>query len=128
MCGRKLKLFLASLVLFSLLSFSPFYFSCYAEVILTDEEATEIMNEISSSKMELEEVKNKLTESQKTLTEQKTVLEDVKNTYNEQKISYETQLNEAEKKNQILKSVAIATGSTSVALIIAVVLLSVFQK
>ena len=128
MCGANSKRLLALLVLFSLLSFSPLSFSCFAEVRLTDEEATQMLNEIKASKTELEEVKNRLTQSQRTLTMQKTELEDVKNTYNEQKISYETQLNEAEKKQQILKSVAIATGSTSVALIIAVVLLSVFRQ
>lgn len=123
MCGRKLKRFSALSVLFCLLSFSPLSFSCFAEVKLTDEEAETIQNEISESKKELENVKNELIQSQKELIEQKTELEDVKNTYNEQKTSYEMQLDEAEKKNQTLKIVAVSTGSSSVALLIVTILL-----
>ena len=126
MCGRKLKRFSALSVLFCLLSFSPLSFSCFAEVKLTDEEAETIQNEISESKKELENVKNELIQSQKELIEQKTELEDVKNTYNEQKTSYEMQLDEAEKKNQTLKIVAVSTGSSSVALLIVTVLLIIF--
>ena len=126
MCGAKSKQFSALLVLFCLLSFSPLSFSCFAEVKLTDKEAETILNEISESKKELEDVKNELIQSQKDLIEQKTELEDVKNTYNEQKTSYETQLNEAEKQNKTLKTVAVATGSSSVALGIVVILLIVF--
>ena len=126
MCGKKLKRFSALSVLFCLLSFSPLSFSCFAEVKLTDEEAETIQNEISESKKELENVKNELIQSQKELIEQKTELEDVKNTYNEQKTSYEMQLNEAEKKNQTLKTVAVATGSSSVALLIVTILLIIF--
>ena len=126
MCGRKLKQFSALSVLFCLLSFSPLSFSCFAEVKLTDEEAETIQNEISESKKELENVKNELIQSQKELIEQKTELEDVKNTYNEQKTSYEMQLDEAEKKNQTLKIVAVSTGSSSVALLIVTILLIIF--
>lgn len=126
MCGRKLKRFSALSVLFCLLSFSPLSFSCFAEVKLTDEEAETIQNEISESKKELENVKNELIQSQKELIEQKTELEDVKNTYNEQKTSYEMQLDEAEKKNQTLKIVAVSTGSSSIALLIVTVLLIIF--
>ena len=126
MCGRKLKRFSALSVLFCLLSFSPLSFSCFAEVRLTDEEAETIQNEISESKKELENVKNELIQSQKELIEQKTELEDVKNTYNEQKTSYEMQLDEAEKKDQTLKIVAVSTGSSSVALLIVTILLIIF--
>ena len=126
MCGRKLKRFSALSVLFCLLSFSPLSFSCFAEVKLTDEEAETIQNEISESKKELENVKNELIQSQKGLIEQKTELENVKNTYNEQKTSYEMQLDEAEKKNQTLKIVAVSTGSSSVALLIVTILLIIF--
>ena len=125
-CSIKSKQFSALLVLFCLLSFSPLSFSCFAEVKLTDEEAQTIQNEISESKKELENVKNELIQSQKDLIEQKTELEDVKNTYNEQKTSYEMQLDEAEKKNQTLKIVAVSTGSSSVALLIVTVLLIIF--
>ena len=126
MCGRKLKQLSALLVLCCLLFFSPFCFSCFAEVRLTDEEAETIQNEISESKKELENVKNELIQSQKDLIEQKTELADVKNTYNEQKTSYETQLDEAEKENQTLKVVAVSTGSTSIALLIVTILLIIF--
>ena len=105
MCGAKLKRLSALSVLFCLLSFSPLSFSCFAEVKLTDEETETILNEISESKKELE---------------------DVKNTYNEQKTSYEMQLNEAEKQNKTLKTVAVATGSSTVALTIVVILLIIF--
>ena len=105
MCGAKLKRLSALSVLFCLLSFSPLSFSCFAEVKLTEEEAETILNEISESKKELENVKN---------------------TYNEQMTSYEMQLNEAEKQNQTLKTVAVATSSSSVALTIAVILLIIF--
>lgn len=126
MCGQKLKRLSALSVLFCLLSFSPLSFSCFAEVKLTDEEAETIQNEISESKKELENVKNELIQSQKELIGQKTELEDVKNTYNEQKTSYEMQLDEAEKKNQTLKIVAVSTGSSSVALLIVTILLIIF--
>lgn len=133
MCGRKLKRFSALSVLFFLLSFSPFCFSCFAEVTLTDEEATEIQKEITESKKELENVKEELTQSkeklenvQKESQEQKTELQDVRSTYEEQKKSYEEQLNEAEKENQKLKIVAVSTGSTSIALLIVTVLLIIF--
>ena len=105
MCGAKLKRLSALSVLFCLLSFSPLSFSCFAEVKLTDEEAETILNEISESKKELENVKN---------------------TYNEQMTSYEMQLNEAEKQNKTLKTIAVATSSSSVALTIVVILLIIF--
>ena len=105
MCGAKLKRLSALSVLFCLLSFSPLSFSCFAEVKLTDEEAETILNEISESKKELENVKN---------------------TYNEQMTSYEMQLNEAEKQNKMLKTVSVATGSSTVALTIVVILLIIF--
>ena len=105
MCGAKLKRLSALSVLFCLLSFSPLSFSCFAEVKLTDEETETILNEISESKKELENVKN---------------------TYNEQMTSYEMQLNEAEKQNKMLKTVSVATGSSTVALTIVVILLIIF--
>ena len=105
MCGAKLKRLSALSVLLCLLSFSPLPFSCFAEVKLTEEEAETILNEISESKKELENVKN---------------------TYNEQMTSYEMQLNEAEKQNKTLKTIAVATSSSSVALTIVVILLIIF--
>ena len=126
LCGTKLKRFSALSALFCLLSFSPLSFSCFAEVKLTDEEIETILNEINESKKELEDVKSELSQSQKDLIEQKTELEDVKSTYNEQKTSYEMQLNEAEKQNKTLKTVSVATGSSTVVLTIAVILLIIF--
>ena len=126
MCSTKLKRLSALSVLFCLLSFSPLSFSCFAEVKLTDEEIETILNEINESKKELEDVKSELSQSQKDLIEQKTELEDVKNTYNEQKTSYEMQLNEAEKRNKTLKTVSVATGSSTIALTIVVILLIIF--
>ena len=108
-----------SLVLFSLLSFSPLCFSCYAEIKLTDEEAQQILSEIQESKKDLKNLQEKLLSAEAQLN-------DVKNTYNEQKTSYEMQLNEAEKQNKTLKTVSVATGSSTVALTIVVILLIIF--
>lgn len=122
MCGRrfgiKSRVSLLSLVLCFLLSFSPSYSSCYAEVILTDEEAMELMNEIQESKKDLENARNEL-------TEQKKELEVVKNTYNEQKTSYEEQLTEAKKENKNLKTGLIATSASSIVLLVVTIIVSV---
>ena len=126
MCGKRLRMSYRLSVLFCLLSFSPLSFSCFAEVKLTDKEAEQMLSEIQESKEELNQVKTELGESKKESQELKTELEDVKNTYNEQKTSYEMQLNEAEKQNKILKTVSVATGSSSVALTIVVILLIIF--
>ena len=96
------------------LPFSPLYSYSYADVILTDEEAESLNEQIQLSKMELQNVKEELAESKKESAEQKAQLADVKNTSSEQKKSYETQLNEAEKKNQTLKMCLVATSTTSV--------------
>lgn len=98
MC-RKSKLFLLLSVLFYLLCFSPLSFSCYAEVILTDEESTEIMNEIQESKKDLKNLQ--------------TQLEDAKNTYNEQKESYEKQLIKVKNDNEKLKTAVTVTGTSA---------------
>ena len=112
MCGRKLKVFLLSLVLFSALPFSQSLSYSYAEVILTEEEAQQILEEIQEAKKEL--------------IEQKTELENVKNTCNEQKTYYETQLTEAEKKNSNLKTAVITTSVSTVISIIIAVLAIIF--
>lgn len=114
MCGKRLKVFLLLLGLSLQLPFVPLCWCSYADVILTDTEAEELMSEIQQSRKELENVKTELTESQKALEEQKVQLEDVKNTYSEQKTSYEMQLTEAEKKNQTLKTCLAVTVTTSV--------------
>lgn len=130
MCGKKLKIFFLLLGLFFLLPCSPFCFSCYADVVLTDEEAEEMLNEIAESKKELESVKAELNESkeklenvQKESQEQKTELQDVKNTYNEQKTSYEMQLKEAKRDKAVAWGVAGAGTATSTILVIIVMCL-----
>jgi hypothetical protein len=80
-------------VLFSLSCFSPSCFTCSAEVILTDEEASEIQSVIQESKQELS---------------------DVKNAYNEQRTSYEEQLKEAEVRQERLEKAVTVTGTSSV--------------
>ena len=110
MCGKKLKVSLVSLVLLSLLYAVPSFSFCYAEVRLTDEEATQLMNEIQESKKELNQVKTELTEAQKELN-------DVKNIYSEQKTYYEMQLTEAEQKQKVATNIAIGGVTASVTLL-----------
>ena len=123
MCGKRLKVFFLLSGLSLLLPFVPLCSCSYADVILTDKEAEELMNEIQLSKTELENVKSELTESKKELNEQKAQLEDVKNTYTEQKQSYEKQLGEAEKENNKLKTWLTVTATSSVISVVFVALL-----
>lgn len=110
MCGKSLKVSLVSLGLFLLLSFSQSYSSCFADVTLTYEETQEILNEIEQSKTEYENVKKELQE--------------VKTTCSEQKKSYEMQLQEVEKKNQVLKTgMAVTSTATIMSTIFIVILL-----
>ncbi len=87
----------------------PVHFSSYsyADVILTDKEAQELMSEIQESKKDLQELQNQLSKAEIQLS-------DVKNTYEEQKTYYEKQLKEAEKKNSSLKTAVVATGTSTV--------------
>lgn len=110
MCGRRLKIFFLLLMLFSALPCLPSLSSCYADVTLTDEEAQEMLNEITESKKDLQELQIQL--------------EDVKNDCNEQKIYYEEQLSEANKKNKVLKGTSIAGGSTSAVLLIVIIFIT----
>ena len=112
----KSKRFLLLLGLFSLLCFSPLSYSCYAEVVLTDKEAQELMSEIQESKKDLTELQEKLTSAE-------TQLSDVKNTYEEQKKSYEMQLKEEKKKST--EATIFASGATATTLVISIVLLIV---
>lgn len=116
LCGKRLKVFLLSLGLSLLSPFVPLCSSSYADVILSDEEATELMDEIQQSKMELQTVKDELKTSKEELKQSKNQLEDVKNTYTEQKQSYETQLEEAEKEKNTLKTWLTITATSSVCL------------
>ena len=123
MCGIKSKRFLLLLVLVSVLSVSP----CFSKVVLTDEEAKEMMSEIEESKKELTELKEtsqKQIESlENSLEQSQSELETVRNTSQEQKKSYEEQLKE-EKKKRILPW-AIAGTSGTATIILSVVLLVV---
>ena len=123
MCGKKLKVFLLLSVL-SLLSLPvPSISYSYADVVLTETEAQELMSEIQESKKELENVRKELSESQKALDEQKAQLSDVKSTYEEQKKYYEMQLKEEKKRSTEAK---IFAGSASAStILISVVLLIV---
>ena len=88
----------------------------YADVTLTDEEATQLMNEIQLSKKDLSDVKNQLETAE-------TQLQDVMNTCKEQKISYEKQLSEVTEENENLKTAVTVTATTSVVLLLMTVLL-----
>ena len=123
MCGIKSKRFLLLLVLVSVLSVSP----CFSKVVLTDEEAKEMMSEIEESKRELTELretsKNQTESLENSLEQSKRELETVRNTSQEQKKSYEEQLKE-EKKKRILPW-AIAGTSGTATIVLSVVLLIV---
>lgn len=124
MCGIKSKRLLLLLVLVSVLSVSP----CFSKVVLTDEEAKEMMSEIEKSKKELTELKEtsqKQIESlENSLEQSKSELETVKNTSQEQKKSYEKQLKE-EKKKRILPWAMAGTSGTAT-IILSVILLIAF--
>ena len=122
MCGKRLKTFLLLLGLVFLSCFSPYCSLSYAEVRLTDEEASQLMNEIQESKKELNQAKTELEESKKESQELKTELSDVKNTYNEQKTYYEEQLTEVKKKEKIATYLAIG-GMTASFTLMGVVLI-----
>lgn len=108
MCGKRLRKFLVLSVLFFLFFFSPSCFPCYAEVILTDKEAQEMLNEMQKSKMDLSSLQ--------------TQLEDVKSTYNEQKASYEMQLTKANQKKENLKTAVTVTSTSTVIFAVLMVL------
>ena len=121
MCWTRLKRFLALSVLYVLLLFLPSCFPCFADVRLTDEEATQLMEQIQGSKKDLAElqtqletVQTQLTTAQEQLKTAQTQLDAVKSDYNEQKKSYEMQLTEAEKSSEKLKIFATATSTSSV--------------
>jgi peptidoglycan hydrolase CwlO-like protein len=115
----KSKRFLLLLVLSLLYLFVPSISYSYAEVILTDAEATEMLSEIQQSKKELETLKSQLETAETQLT-------DVKNTYEEQKTSYEKQLEEAEKDKEKLKIATSISGGSALTLLIVTVLLIIF--
>ena len=123
MCGIKSKRFLLLLVLVSVLSVSP----CFSKVVLTDEEAKEMMSEIEESKKELTELnetsKKQIESLENSLEQSKSELETVRNTSQEQKKSYEEQLKEEKKKRILPWAMAGTSGTATV--ILSVVLLIV---
>lgn len=89
----------------------------FSEVTLTDEEATELMNEIQESKKDLTKAKEQVENLQNQLNQQEAI-------WTEQSQSYKEQLTEAEKKKNHYKTATIATGSsTAVLLVVLIVLL-----
>ena len=89
----------------------------FSEVALTDEEATELMNEIQESKKDLMKAKEQVENLQNQLNQQEAI-------WTEQSQSYKEQLTEAEKKKNHYKTATIATGSsTAVLLVVLIVLL-----
>lgn len=123
MCGIKSKRFLLLLVLVSVLSVSP----CFSKVVLTDEEAKEMMSEIEESKKELTELretsKKQIESLENSLEQSKSELETVRNASQEQKKSYEEQLKEEKKKRILPWAMAGTSGTATV--ILSVVLLIV---
>ena len=123
MCGKRLRTFLLLLVLYFPLLLSP----CFADVVLTDEEAQTILTEIEESKKdsqnvknELEQSKNEATELQKESSELKNQLTELQNTSNEQKESYEKQLKEVKKEKTIAWTL---TGVSSTGCVVLSILL-----
>lgn len=106
---KKLKRFLSPFLLYSLLLL-PFSVSpCFSEVRLTDEEAQEMLQEMEESKKELETVQTQLQELQ-TISE-------------EQKKSYEEQLSEQRKKNEVANICAGVGGGATAGLLVAIILI-----
>lgn len=112
---KNLPRFLRQSVLSLLLLLPLSGLCCFAEVKLTDEEATEMLNEMQESRKELTEAQNQLSEAQNQLSELKVISE-------EQRKSYEEQLNEAEKKNSVAVTFAGVGGGASIGLLIALIL------
>ena len=108
-------------MLVSVLSVSP----CFSKVVLTEEEAKEMMSEIEESKKELTELREtsqkRIESLENSLEQSESELETVRNTSQEQKKSYEEQLKE-EKKKRILPWAMAGTSGTAT-IILSVVLL-----
>lgn len=108
---KRLQKFSKLLVLSLFLFFHSSVLCCFAEVKLTDEEAQQMLNEMEESKKELQTVQNQLSE--------------LKTTSEEQRKSYEEQLSEAEKKNEVAVTFAGVGGGASIGLLIALILILV---
>jgi peptidoglycan hydrolase CwlO-like protein len=110
---KKLKRFLLLSVLLLPWSCVPLISYSYADVVLTDEEAQELMSEIQESRKDLAELQNSLESAE-------TQLQDVKSDYEEQKKSYEEQLKEEKKKSTEAKIFAYSASAST--LLISIVL------
>lgn len=115
MCQRKSKKRLLLSVLFSLLLPALFCSYSFAEVVLTDSEATELMSEIQESRKDLTELKNQLNEAE-------TQLNDVKSDYEEQKKYYEGRLKEEKKKSTEAKIFAYSASASTLLISIALLI------
>lgn len=103
MCGRKSGMFLLLSVLASLLLVSH----CFSEVVLTDEEAEEMLSEMEQSRAELTELREMSENLQ-------TELDALKATSTEQNRYYEKQLKEAKKARAVPWAVAGTSTATAV--------------
>lgn len=109
---KKSKKLLLLSVLFSLSLFVRSFSYSYADVILTDKEAQELMSEIQESKKDLTELQNQLSKAE-------TQLNDVKSDYEEQKKSYEAQLKEEKKKSTEARIFAYSASASTLLISIA---------
>lgn len=112
MCGRKSRMFLLLSVLASLLLVSP----CFSEVVLTDEEAEEMLSEMEQSRAELTELREMSENLQ-------TELDALKATSTEQNQYYEERLREARRAKAV--PWAVAGTSTAASVFLGVLLLMV---
>lgn len=113
MCGKKSRVYWLLSVLALLLSASP----CSSEVVLTDEEAREMLEEMEASRQELTTLKEQSQELQ-------TELEELKVTSTEQSQYYEKRLKEAEKEKTVPWIVAGASSVISLILSIAMLIIA----
>lgn len=104
MCSKRLKYSCYHWLFLCCFLYCPPYSSCYADVILTEQEVLEISEEIENSKKELQEVQNDLEELRKDSIEQREY--------------YRTQLKEAEKKVSKYKTRSTIGATSSVILTI----------
>ena len=110
---KKLKRFLLLSVLLLPWSCVPLISYSYADVVLTDEEATELMSTIQESKKDLQELQSELTSDEEQLNA-------VKSDYDELKKSYEQRLKEEKKKSTEAKIFAYSASAST--LLISIVL------
>lgn len=115
MWSKKLKRFLVLLLLLLPWSCVPFASFSYADVVLTETEAQELMNEIQESRKDLTELKSQLNEAE-------TQLSDVKKDCEEQKKSYEKQLEEEKQRSTEAKVYALGASATTILISIALII------